>query len=96
MSRTYREVNFIFSGLKSLHLVEYTQHTSLNSRDKIMKCLKCGRELKKKKIILHFSMSHKDIYGTMTTLAKRWGIISSTESDDMEEGEEDMTLITNS
>ena len=96
MSRTHRESNFILSGIKSLHLAEYTEPHALTSPNRLMKCMKCGRELKKKKIILHYSMSHKDIYNTITTLAKRWGLISSTETDDIEEGEEDMPLITNS
>ena len=96
MSRTHRESNFILSGIRSLNLAEYIEPHSMNSRNRLMKCMKCGRTLSKKRIIIHFAIGHKDIYNTITTLAKRWGLISSTESDDMEEGEEDMTLIIDS
>ena len=96
MSRTHRESNFILSGIKSLHLAEYTEPHALTSPNRLMKCMKCGRVLSKKRIIIHFAIGHKDIYNTITTLAKRWALISSTETDDIEEGEEDMPLITNS
>ena len=96
MSRTHRESNFILSGIKSLHLAEYTEPHALTSPNRLMKCLKCGRVLAKKRIIIHFAIGHKDTYNIITTLAKRWGLISSTESEDMEESEEDMPLITDS
>ena len=96
MSRTHRESNFILSGIRSLHLAEYTEPHALNSPNRLMKCMKCGRVLAKKRIIIHFAIGHKDTYNIIITLAKRWGLISSTETEDMEEGEEDSVLITNS
>ena len=96
MSRTYRESNFILSGIRSLHLAEYIEPHALTSPNRLMKCLKCGRTLSKKRIIIHFAIGHKDTYNIIITLAKRWGLISSTGTDDMEEGEEDMPLMADS
>lgn len=96
MSRTHRESNFILSGIRSLHLAEYTEPHALNSPNRLMKCMKCGRTLSKKRIIIHFAIGHKDTYNIIITLAKRWGLISSTETEDMEEWEEDMPLIADS
>ena len=90
VSRTYRETNFIFSGLRALHLVEYIKHPEISGTDKILKCMICSRELHNKRIILHFAVTHKDEYTTITTLAKRWGLISSTDTCK----EEELLLIT--